>query len=69
MPFCVLDHDLAELLGVGQPAFDIDRKLELAFFAVGRTVDDAGRHLDVLPADGVDDVVGGQPELGDLLRD
>ena len=64
----VLDDDLAELLGIGQPALDIDGKLQLALCAIGRPVHETGGHLHVLAAHGVDNVVGAQSEFGDLLR-
>ena len=64
----ILDDDLLELFGVGKPALDIDGKLQLAGGAIGRAIDDAGRHLDILLAHRGDHIIGGQAQLGDLLR-
>ena len=53
-----LDDDVAELLGVGQPAQGVDRQLELLALGDRLLADLAGGDLQVLLADGGDHVVG-----------
>ena len=63
-----LDDDLAELVRVGQPTLRVDRKLKLNALVVGRSTNDARGGLHVLTAHGVDHVIGGEADFGDLFR-
>ena len=50
------DDDVAEFLRRGQPALRVDGNLVIDAGRVGRGADDARRDVDVLVADGVDDI-------------
>ena len=56
----LLDHDIAELGRIGQPALRRDRYLERARFVDRRLVKHAGCDLHVLPLQRQHDVVGGE---------
>ncbi len=53
-----LEDDVAELLGLGEPAQRVDRQLELLAAGDGLLADLAGGDLQVLLVDGVDHVLG-----------
>ena len=64
-----LDDDVGELVGIGQTALHLDRQLEGGGVGgEGRLADGAGGGLDVLAAQGGDDVGGGQIARGGLGR-
>src|SRR5437660_5134670 len=55
-----LDDNLAKLLGGDQPAFGIDLQFEIHWPSHWLLADSASSDLDVLLADGIDDVAGGE---------
>ena len=61
-------NDVAELVDLDQPALGVDRELERLARRRRFLADLAGGHLQVLLADGVDDVLGAEPEGGHLVR-
>ncbi len=63
-----LDDDLTEFLLRNQPALGVDLQLEVDRPADGLLANGAGGNLDVLFADGVDHVAGGQVPGGNLVR-
>ena len=64
-----LDHHIGELGGVGQPALHLDRKLEGRIaVAVGRLPHRASGDLDVLGAQRLDDLAGGEVARRRLVR-
>ena len=62
-----LQDDVRELLGVGEPALGDDGVLEVLAARHGRPAELPGRHLDVLLAQGGDDVPGGHVARGELV--
>ena len=63
-----LDHDVAELLFIQQPPLRIHGQLEWDAAGHRRLANDPGGHLDVLLADRIDHVAGGEAVRRDLLR-
>ena len=63
-----LDRDRVELAGVGEPAEGVDRELEGLVLRDRRAADLPGHHLDVLPPDGSQHVLGREPEGLQALR-
>ena len=62
-----LDDDVAELLGIDQPAQGVDRQLELLARGDGLLADLPGGDLEVLLADGGDHVRGTEVQGGQLV--
>ncbi len=62
------DHDVAELGFGAEPASRVDRELERRVRRRGRRAEHACRHLDVLLADGPDDVAGGELPRREAIR-
>ena len=60
--------DIAEGSGIGEAPLRLDVELEGAGLRHRRLIDDARRHLHVLPAQRVDHVAGGEIARGELLR-
>src|SRR6267142_1503735 len=63
-----LDRDRVELAGVGEPAEGVDCELEGLVLRDRRAAELPGHHLDVLPPDGVQHVLGREPEGLQALR-
>ncbi len=63
-----LDDNVAELLGSYQASQSVDRHVECLIGADRRLADPARRHIEILAADGVRDIVGTHAQSRHLLR-
>src|SRR5208282_1217220 len=59
--------DVGELRGIDEPAHGAEGELELGASGRGRQTEGAGGDLDVLLADGVDDIAGGHVAGSDFV--